>query len=256
MSPSKPRPPHSTHPRPKTNLNPGLDKNLFAYVAAASAAVAMLAAPRSAAAEVVFTPTNTPIEGSSSYLLDLNHDGIPDFTLQRTGYINHLSVLDLRFGAVGNGVAPPAPPNFGAAALQRGAPIGPRQTFTTQTNSYGIEMAAAFFYSVTNFTGPWANATNRYLGLKFLIDGQVHYGWARLTVTNFNQHGTATLTGYAYETQPNVRIFAGERGTGGSVGQAAPAPLAVPPAQPAGLGVLARGADTLQLWRRRQPVLA
>ena len=50
----------------------------------------------------------------------------------------------------------------------------------------------------------------RYLGLKFLIRGKVHYGWARLNVTVGNSKITATLTGYAYETIPNNPIIAGK----------------------------------------------
>jgi hypothetical protein len=263
MPPSKPRTEHSAQPRPKTKVNARLDKNLTAYVAAASAAgVAMFAAVPPAAAEVVFTPTNTPISAGTSYLLDLNHDGITDFTLRRCrsvcGGDGHSSTLQVDLDVAGNGVAPAGKPfPFDAAALERGTPIGPRYTFTTKSGSYpGIGMARAFEYSVTNFTGPWANVTNRFLGLKFLIDGQVHYGWARLTVTNFNQHGTATLTGYAYETVPNQRIFAGERGTPDPDDEAVIAPPAVPAAQPASLGMLARGAHSLELWRRRQPAAA
>jgi len=57
--------------------------------------------------------------------------------------------------------------------------------------------------------GPWHGAQNRYLGLKFLVKGQVHYGWARLSVSKIFPF-TATLTGYAYETIPNKSIVAGK----------------------------------------------
>jgi hypothetical protein len=55
------------------------------------------------------------------------------------------------------------------------------------------------------------NVSNRYLGLKFKIDGKTHYGWARLTVQlpgNFLVK--ATLTGYAYETVAGKAIRAGQ----------------------------------------------
>ena len=45
--------------------------------------------------------------------------------------------------------------------------------------------------------------------LKFKIKGKIHYGWARLSVDNFVNDITATLTGYAYETIPNKPIIAG-----------------------------------------------
>ncbi len=72
-----------------------------------------------------------------------------------------------------------------------------------------------------------------YLGLKFSIHGQFHYGWARLNVfTNWNAPGfTAALLGYAYETIPNKPIITGK--TKG------PDVITI---QPATLGHLARGA--------------
>jgi hypothetical protein len=42
------------------------------------------------------------------------------------------------------------------------------------------------------------------------IDGQFHYGWARLSVKTFSGKITATLIGYAYETIPNKPILTGK----------------------------------------------
>ena len=66
--------------------------------------------------------------------------------------------------------------------------------------------------------GPWVGkgkgVRNRYLGLKFVIHGKVHYGWARLSVTlgHHRQYGdvSGTLTGYAYQTIPNKAIITGK----------------------------------------------
>jgi hypothetical protein len=101
------------------------------------------------------------------------------------------------------------------------------------------------------------------LGLKFVVNGEVHYGWARLSVTlgHNRQLGdvVATLTGYAYETVPEMPIAAG-RITGSDViteppetGEITPPePSAAPAPAPATLGLLARGALALDLWRRSQ----
>jgi hypothetical protein len=32
------------------------------------------------------------------------------------------------------------------------------------------------------YGGPWKNVLHRYLELKFIIKGKIHYGWARLKV--------------------------------------------------------------------------
>jgi hypothetical protein len=119
---------------------------------------------------------------------------------------------------------------------------------------------------VTNHTyGKWINVNNRYLGLKFKIKGKFHYGWARLSVHNFINDISATLTGYAYETIPNKPIITGK--TKGeddsSVEQpnpADPSPDAsltdpIPAPQPASLGALAMGARVLSIWRRKELTL-
>ena len=58
--------------------------------------------------------------------------------------------------------------------------------------------------------GPWVHVTNRYLLLKFTINGKFHYGWARLNVrVPYREFELAvTLTGYAYETIPGKGIVA------------------------------------------------
>ncbi len=89
---------------------------------------------------------------------------------------------------------------------------------------------------------------NRYLGLKFTINGKIHYGWAQLSTENIFYH-SATLTGYAYETVPNKAIKTGaEQGTDESVEQPGPAALVQP--APATLGALAKGAPALSSWRQ------
>ena len=138
--------------------------------------------------------------------------------------------------------------NGAAAAGFFGVPVGPGEKFTT--NSYygkGVFMAGFFQYSFSSFFGPFANATNRYLGFKFLINGQTHYGWARMTVTNALRN--VVLTGYAYETEPNTNIIEGHI-SGNSAENSLPKDLLAPASQAATLGMLARGTDGLALWRR------
>ena len=99
----------------------------------------------------------------------------------------------------------------------------------------------------TIWSGRWANGgkglKNGYLGLKFVLNGKVHYGWARvsLTVKN-NRFNTATLTGYAFETIPNKSIIIGK--TQG--------PDVI--VRPATLGDLAAGTNARSAWRTRGAV--
>jgi hypothetical protein len=105
--------------------------------------------------------------------------------------------------------------------------------------------------------------SDRYLGLKFQIHGKPHFGWARLSVqfrTVFHYYFfMATLTGYAYETIAGKSIKAGQtKGTaddstyedfGPSASVSTPI-LDTP--QPLSLGMLALGAQSVPLWRRKE----
>jgi hypothetical protein len=82
-------------------------------------------------------------------------------------------------------------------------------------------MAVELFNGVgsqSSALGPWAGkgkgVRDRYLGLKFVISGEVHYGWAGLSVTLEHQRQfddvSGTLTGYACETVPDKPTIAGE----------------------------------------------
>lgn len=72
-----------------------------------------------------------------------------------------------------------------------------------------------FFVATPTFSiCPWRGLNKAaYLGLKIVIEGKTHYGWARLSVQSPG-HGVefskAFLTGYAYETIPNKPINAGK----------------------------------------------
>ena len=104
--------------------------------------------------------------------------------------------------------------------------------------------------------GALEEAHQRYLGLKFVIKGKVHFGWARLNV-HWHEPISATLTGYAYETIPGKSIITGK--TKGPdevvVEQASLVPSAAPTPKLATLGLLAMGAPGLSIWRRKETAL-
>jgi hypothetical protein len=110
--------------------------------------------------------------------------------------------------------------------------------------------------SSTRTIGPWRNVTNRYLGLKFKINGKFHYGWARLSVKAFKGQFkiVATLTGFAYETIPGKAITAGA--TKGPDDTEPAASLNSRTPEPVTLGALARGTPALSIWRREESVAA
>src|SRR5579863_1609745 len=205
-------------------LPDGLEKRLAVYAGAAAAAgVSLAAIAVSAEAKIIYTPTNTPINGYVS--LDVNHDGIADILIRKVNYGNGSSLsagcaLHTTFqggppkGAAcnyltdqiwGRGVA-----RRFASALPAGFKVRPSKSYF-QAAGYPFQaiMGAWGFkdgcstYPCSETAGQWLDTKNRYLGLQFVINGQVHFGWARLTVTFPPQPARgilAILTGYAYET--------------------------------------------------------
>jgi hypothetical protein len=246
--------PKSSRIRSAVSLNHAVDHKLFGYVAAASAAgVSVLALAPTSQAEIVFTPTNQLITiHNETISLDLNNDGVTDFTLRelfeicietsnarRAPECSEFTFQNLY--ARGNGSNAVVMGATSASAL-------PVRTKVGSTDKFGNDVTLEFC-TTQNGTyqhdgGPWLNKKNLYLGLQFTIDGQIHYGWARLTVsTNKTTCVTkAFLTGYAYETEPNTPITTGKISGTDEVG-AVERPEAT-------LGALALGSAGLEAWRR------
>jgi hypothetical protein len=227
-----------TRNRTETRLSGTLDKNLLAYLAAAGAAgVSLLALTQPAEAKIVYKATHHTLTNGT---LPIPVGGTHDFTLSDKFYIitGSWSTQLLNINASGGSVVG----SKSASALKRGAVIGPKDKFQAGK----VLMAGGFCESQISSSkvfGPFANTTQRYLGLKFKLNGKVHYGWARLasvkaSACNGGPAVTAILTGYAYETIPNKSIVAGKTRGSDEV-----------TVQPATLGHLAQGAWAISTWR-------
>lgn len=229
---------HSLRPRKTATLPESIQRQLNMYALAASTAgVGLLALALPAKAEIVYTPAHHRIPKGGSYKLDLNHDGVTDFTFTDTfqtltsTFRSNLSVRPV----AGNGAEGWTGFRPYASALKLGAGIGPAHYFPgKQMASVNVGPAAVYY------VGSWVNVKNRYLGLRFKIKGQTHYGWARLSVIVQNHSVVGTLTGYAYETIAGKPIKAGQ--TKEEEENAATI-------QPGSLGHLARGAGALSAVR-------
>jgi hypothetical protein len=238
------------------SLNANLEKRVLGYATAASAAgVSLLALTAPAEAKIVYTPANVQIVGN--VYLDLNHDGIHDFRFSTVHFSytvaaaapNHhtfgtRSIAELRVYPVGTRNQIWGHSSY-ASALKPGVRVGPKFS----PGGFSMVQVAGISGGLSVYYGPWqgtkSNRTvkNRYVGLKFLIKGQVHYGWARLTVTA-KYPISATLTGYAYETVPNKGIVTGKTkdSIADGIEPAADTTARSLYLQPMSLGVLARGA--------------
>jgi hypothetical protein len=242
--------------RKAVSLSSSMERALNMYALSACAAgVGILALVQPAEARIIYTKAHRVIGVDSNYKLDLNHDGKADFIIYHNAHVSdsgHASSLSV--SAASSALKNEAEGTVGsraflASALERGARI-PKNRFSHRAL---MASACTAIFCTKYSSGKWINVTNRYVGLKFRIDGQIHYGWARLTVRVKTVTITATLTGYAFETIAGKSIRAGQtKEADDSVDQnPGPASLTTPipkTPQPASLGALAMGA----IWRRKE----
>jgi hypothetical protein len=251
-------------------LSESVRHKLDTYALVASAAgVSLLVLAQPADARIVYTSTHHVIGHAGRYNLDLNHDSKTDVTLYET---NHATSEG---GQVTRLIAAAEPGNLVkgyplwnsvgsrlpyASALRPGQKIGGSQTRFGYGSPAPMAAAATVAGGPAYSFGAWGNLPfipYRYLGIKFEINGKIHYGWARMIVRVSGVKITATLTGYAYETIPNKTIVAGKKSdSGDSAGlfqTSAPDDAVL---EPASLGRLAQGATGRTAWRKKNAMPA
>lgn len=255
-------------------------QRLNMYTLAAGAGVSLLALAAPSEAEIVYTPADQIVDRHHSYNLDLNHDGIVDYMLvdYANGDGSFATFQELVMKAPqGNHVQCVTSDCIStfiyAVALREGEPV---KSAHQRGWCYGGAGPMAFEELVKRdrtvfYSWSWANTNDRYLGLWFKINGENHYGWARLSVKFHsglpkNRTWEAHLTGYAYETVADQTIKAGQMSDGSEDADAV-TPAASPetstaatlstgaeaftsPIPHATMGALALGANGISLWRR------
>jgi len=205
--------------RKLANLSQSIHHRLNMYALAAGAAgVGVVALSQPADAKIVYTPAHKQIMPNHSIPLDLNHDGKTDFRIKNTWYsttsvdediVGSINVIPARKA---NAIVGYSHTDFKwASALAAGVKVGPKTAFSPGNK----EMASGGYDAGTTTVGwcngPWKNLRHRYLGLKFTIEGKIHFGWAKLNESCAkNGENSAFLTGYAYETVANKPIVTGK----------------------------------------------
>jgi len=205
--------------RTRTVLLDEVEKRLKAYALAAGATgVSLVAINQPANAEIVYTPANQTLT-YGQVPIDLNGDGINDFILaihSTASYtVQNGHYLKRALDVGGNTGASILVSNGSAGALAKKARIGLGSPFKNVNERAQKMLVATSFASSSGLRhssakGNWKNAHDKFLGFKFLINGEVHYGWARLTVRyELFTRISATLLGFAYESTANRTIRAG-----------------------------------------------
>jgi len=227
-------------------------------LAAAAAGVSVLALTAPSEAEIIYKQVHRVIGDGASFNLDLTGDRTVDLTIENKhhlycthtdGICSSSQYLEVKM-AEANQVVYNV---YGAVAMKPGMQIGRKNVWRA-----GIQRMASMLggFGTSGVGGSWINIKNRYLGVKFNVKGQMHFGWARLSVQiQLPQTITATLTGYAYETIPDKPITAGQtKGPDNTTVEEPNSSLTTPSPEPATLGTLALGAPGLSIWRREDMV--
>ena len=151
------------------------------------------------------SPTYTGLlNGGDSLDIDLNNDLIIDFRILKTvsGFSSNDYAVANHVG-INNSILTD---NFGnALAINLNTAIGATSLSWQTMNSSNITLVSLGALLPT--TGYWANAIDKYLGLKLLVGTNTYYGWARFTVKN---SGDIIFKDYAYNSVPNQSISAGQ----------------------------------------------
>ena len=230
--------PFAKRSRRAVKLSPSLQRDLAAYALVAGAAgVAWLALAPPAEAQIVYTPTHVLLTKDGHMSIDLNNDGVTDVTIREilcaSGEPTSINSLQAYPGsgagfALGDGWI---------KAMSEGSIIGGQDSFDSgPAPMYAVSIYGAYYF------GSWAHAGSKYLGIRFVIGSDLHYGWARIRATyeEHNHRIAALLTGYAYESKPNEPIRAGATGQSDEDSETAVKSQTHPPDKGT-LGALARG---------------
>lgn len=173
---------------------------LLQYAAASAGVLAI----NNADAQMVYTDIDPDIvlefDGIDTYMLDLNNDGTDDFSIQA---ITTLSSFTTSSGVSSTTVY--------AVKIE---PLGDNEIQITDTDSPfiaapgnwidGILSAYSTFTTEEAVTLDLHYIIPEYLVLRLHVDGNEHYGWLRLYMTNT---GEVILKDYAFENTPDTPIY-------------------------------------------------
>ncbi|MBP9083557.1 MAG: T9SS type A sorting domain-containing protein [Bacteroidia bacterium] len=187
----------------------------------------------SANAQIVYTDVNPdvvrgcnyPGPCSANYLIDLNNDGINDFTFSPTakGFScgncspNTILILGTRDSAlvistVQSWISDTVG-GFGLIRLIDSSLAWTNTVHTLAQNGERCQVCPSGFGSFKTsqgITGNWINVSGKFMGLKVKVGSDFYYGWIKLGVSIASYSVSITIMEYAYNSTPNQPILAGQ----------------------------------------------
>lgn len=192
-------------------MKQSLTKKIAAYTGAAGAFIAFAG---NAEAQIVYTDVTPDVTldaiNYDSYAIDFNSDANIDFEIGTSIYISTFtsSSLTYTYTFMSAGIVPYSSA-FGiqgsgafATALNLNDSINAFQIFTANPSIWNLGYTYGF-----GANGNFPGYGDKYIGVKFLIGANTHYGW--ILVNMAADCGSITLKGFAYESTPNTNILAG-----------------------------------------------
>lgn len=164
-------------------------------------------------ARIIYTDIEPDFSSAQnpSFDLDLNNDQLVDYVLEWKSD-NNYEWLELRSNPSDqNGIISVAPWYTNPVPLYLDAEIftNPDRVISNQGVFYGtwgiFTIGDCFGGEPTCFYD-WKAVGEGFLGLRFKINGQVHYGWARIEITGPAEW---VVKDYAYNATPNNPVYAG-----------------------------------------------
>ena len=185
-------------------------KNLSKRLAHYSALSLAIAGVADAQGQIIYTDIDPDGGGfDSTYDLDLNNDATIEFTIF-TGQTSAgpINAVGMNASAAGNSFVGSAPGAYEYPfALNSGDVISSGQTTWFDANA---NTGTLNYMSCYNGTGSsnWCGMVDKYLGLRFTLNGNLHYGWARLDVDAAGMNWS--IKDYAYNSVAGASIDAGQ----------------------------------------------
>lgn len=193
--------------------------NLSKKIAQYGALTTIIAGAADASGQIIYTDVN-PDEGGSgiTYLLDMDNNSNTDFVIRHFNSVSTFGYYSQNVLAMGpaadsssnllsNSILATVSGNFKYPfALDAGYTIS---AGNTHWNNAGFQ---TLNYNSCSFSNSaWCGASDKYLGLRFKIGTNTHYGWARLDVALNGANWV--IKDYAYNSVAGGSILAGDTGT-------------------------------------------
>ncbi|MBN2016917.1 MAG: hypothetical protein JW794_02095 [Candidatus Cloacimonetes bacterium] len=150
---------------------------------------------------------------TSDFLLDLNNDGTPEFKIFQAFSSTYTLSYNYYFYSYNSVKAQPL--NNGLSVINAigdnmyVAALNSDELISSQQNFGKKHFLGGLSYYLTSPIGEWPDNGKRFMGVKFKIGENIHYGWVRLDLPQNCR--SFTVLDYAYEDKPGVAIRAGQK---------------------------------------------